>query len=80
MNGRREKYHVYVVLVQDIKEPLHQSNVTICHTLREGNQCADFFAKRGASLDVNLVIHTPPPSELLSHLRSDANGTLFLMD
>jgi len=42
INGCREKYHVYTVLIQDMKELLHQVNVTICHTLREGNQCADF--------------------------------------
>lgn len=41
INGRQEKYHVYTVLIQDIKEPLHQINVTIWHTLREGNRCAD---------------------------------------
>jgi hypothetical protein len=79
INGRQEKYHVYVVLIQDIKELLHQSNV-ICHTLREGNQCTDFFAKLGASSDVDLLIHASPATEMLSLLRSDANGTFFLRD
>jgi len=31
------KFHAYAVLVQDIKELIDQINVTICHTLREGN-------------------------------------------
>jgi ribonuclease HI len=43
IDGRQEKYHVHAVLIQDINNLLHQSNVTICHTLREENQCADFF-------------------------------------
>jgi len=41
------KYHVHVVLIQDIKELIEQSNITIYHTLREGNQCAYFMAKFG---------------------------------
>lgn len=66
IKGRLEKYHVYVVFIQDIKELLHQSNVTVCHTLREGNQCADFLAKLGASSDVDLLIHDSPPDGLLN--------------
>jgi len=42
-------YHVYFVLIQDVKDLIGQSNVTVCHTLREGNHCADFFAKLGAN-------------------------------
>jgi ribonuclease HI len=66
INGSLEKYHIHVVLIQDIKELLHQSNVTVCHTLREGNQCADFLAKLGASSDVDLLIHDSPPDGLLN--------------
>jgi len=28
---------------------MEQNNVTVYHTLKEGNQCADFMAKFGAS-------------------------------
>jgi len=45
INGLIVKYHVYVVLIQDIKELLLKKNVTICHTLKEENQCANFLAK-----------------------------------
>jgi hypothetical protein len=37
------------MLIQDIKDLLFQSNVTLSHSLREGNQCADFLAKLEAS-------------------------------
>jgi len=49
INGPIERYHIYVVLIQDIKHLLHQINVTVSHTLREGNQCADFMAKLGVT-------------------------------
>ena len=54
IKGPPMKFHTYVVLIQDIKELIGQINVTICHTLREGNQCADFLVKLGASLDIDL--------------------------
>ena len=34
INGPMEKYHVYAVLIQDIKALLLQSTVTVCHTLK----------------------------------------------
>jgi hypothetical protein len=37
INGPVEKYHVYVVLIEDIQNLLLQSTVTVYHTLREGN-------------------------------------------
>jgi ribonuclease HI len=72
------KYHVYAVLLHEIKEQLSQDNVSLHHTLREGNQCADFLAKLGASSDDNLVVHPQPPDDLRLLLRLDAQGTLFL--
>jgi ribonuclease HI len=37
IKGRIVKYHVHVVLIQDIKEFIFQRNVTLCHTEREIN-------------------------------------------
>jgi hypothetical protein len=45
------RYHDYVVLIQGIKELFSQSNITLCHTLREGNNYADFLANLKVSLD-----------------------------
>lgn len=38
-------FHVYAALIQDIKDLINHNNVSIHHTLCEGNQCADFLAK-----------------------------------
>jgi ribonuclease HI len=45
IKGPQIKFHIYAVLIQDIKDQFSQTNVSLYHTLREGNQCADFFAK-----------------------------------
>jgi hypothetical protein len=49
-----------MVLIQDIKDLLLQSNITVSHTLREGNQSADFMAKLEASSDVGLLLREAP--------------------
>jgi len=72
------KYHVYAVLIHEIKILLSQPNVSLHHTLREGNQCADFLAKLGATSDVSLLTHSHPPDDLRPLLRTDALGTFFL--
>jgi ribonuclease HI len=79
IKGLVVKYHVYAVLVQDIKKLITQSNVTPCHTLREGNHCIDFLAKLGASSDADLLIHATPPDDILNVLRSDSALTFFLI-
>jgi len=70
-------FNVYDVLIQDIKDLIHQSNVTICHTLREGNRCADFIAKLGASSDKELLLCDSPSTDLLSLLKIYAADTFF---
>lgn len=72
------KFHVYAVLIQDIKELLEQVQATMSHTLREGNHCADFMAKLGAASNIDLVRRDSPPSELLPFLRNDAIGTFYI--
>ena len=58
INWSISKFHVYAVLIQDIKELMEQINATISHTLREGNHYADFMAKQ-------LIRHDSLPAELL---------------
>jgi len=31
------KFHAYAILIQDVKDLIEQSNIIVCHTLREGN-------------------------------------------
>jgi len=78
VNGNSSRYHVHAVLIQDIKDKLSELNCSLHHTLREGNQCVDYFAKFGASSDASLSLHTSPPDDLRPLLRNDAYGTLFM--
>jgi len=72
------QFHVYAVLIQNIKDIMSSLQVNLHHTLREGNQCADFIAKHGAANDGNLTLHSSPPEDLLPLLRTDELGVLFL--
>jgi len=80
LNGPVERYHVFAVLIQNIKQLLLQSNITVSHTLREGNQCINFLAKLGASSDDGFVLHDSPPTGLFELLRSDVAGTFHLRE
>jgi hypothetical protein len=68
------------VLIQDIKELLSQVNDSLHHTLGEGNQCADFVAKLGASSDADFLIHASPPEGARDLLRNNVMGTFFLRE
>ena len=54
-----------------------QGNVTVCHTLREGNHCVDFMAKLGVGSDTEMLYHVSPLDDLSNLLRMDAVGTLY---
>jgi len=74
------EFHMYGVLIQDIKELIEQSFVTVHHTLREGNQYADYMAKLEASSNNEITNHPSPPDGLLNLLETDEAGTLFPRD
>jgi len=78
ITGNSSKFHLHAVLIQDIKDKVSQLNYSLHHTLREGNQCADFFAKLGAISDANLLLHPTAPDDVRPSLRNDASGTWFL--
>jgi ribonuclease HI len=61
IKGPQIRYHIHAVLIQNIKKLLSHTNISLYHTLREGNQCADFFAKLGASSDVDFFTRVSPP-------------------
>jgi len=72
------KFHKYATLIQDIKDLLNLDwQASIDHTLREGNNCADFLAKTDASSTSELVVHISPPTGLFDLLDSDSAGTRF---
>jgi hypothetical protein len=68
------------VLTQDINELLSQTNVSLYHTLKEGNQCANFFAKLGASSDADFLTHASPSEDIHDLLRNDTMKILFHRD
>jgi len=78
ISGNILQFHIYAVLIQDIKDLLATGNFSIHHTLREGNQCADFMAKLGASTNAMFTVHTSPPQDLLPLLRADATRSFFM--
>ncbi|XP_024634787.1 uncharacterized protein [Medicago truncatula] len=78
IKGDTSFYHVYAVLIQNIKDLLNSRNYSIHHSLREGNHCADFMAKLGATTDVDLTVYSSLPEDLLSLLLTDEMGALFL--
>jgi len=78
INSDISHYHIYTVLIQNIKDILGSRNFSLQHSLREGNQCADFMAKLGASTNVELTIHSSPPKDLLPLLRTDELRVLFI--
>jgi hypothetical protein len=57
IKGPQVRYHIHAILIQDIKELLSHTNVSLHHTLREGNQCGDFFAKLGASSNADFLTY-----------------------
>jgi len=68
INGPSMIFVCYTVLIQDIKKMIQQGNITVNHTLREENQCADVIAKFGASFNVELIRHDFPSMNLLHFL------------
>jgi hypothetical protein len=78
VTGPMLRFHAYVVLIQDIKELMEQTNATINHALHEGNQCVDFMAKLGALLNTDLSLHDTPLTDLLLLLQRDAARTFYL--
>ncbi|GAU25827.1 hypothetical protein TSUD_30910 [Trifolium subterraneum] len=80
IKGPHVKYRIHAVLIQDMKELLSQTNVSLHHTLREENQCADFFAKLGASSNADFLIHAFPPKCVRDLLKNDTMGTFFFRD
>jgi len=70
-------FHVYAVLIQDMKDLIEQSNIIVCHTFIEENQCEDFLSKLGASSGNDLIYHVSLPDGLLNPMKMDVVGTFL---
>lgn len=75
---QHNSFHKYATITQDIKDLLALPwRVDLRHMLREGNQCADYFAKLGAASVEKLQIFEVRPVELRLCLSGDAAGTAY---
>jgi hypothetical protein len=72
------KYHIHAVLIEDIKELLSHTDVSLYHTLTEGNQCADLFVKLGAFSYANFLTHVSSLEAVRDFLKNDVMITFFL--
>ncbi|PNX73497.1 ribonuclease H [Trifolium pratense] len=72
---RTSQLHPYAPLIQQIRH-LHRVdwNVSFHRTLREGNECADWLAKTGASSNDTLKIWNSCPPQLSLVLLADIVG------
>jgi len=77
IKGDTPHYHIYDVLIQDIKDMLASNNFSVHHTLIEGNQSADFMVKLGSASDVGFIIHSASPEDLLHLIQNIALGVSF---
>jgi ribonuclease HI len=77
LTGRASICHAYDVLIQEIKDLLSTRNFSIHHCLREGNQCADFLAKLGATSNEEFSTYDTAPTGLIPLIKNDAMGVLF---
>jgi hypothetical protein len=80
IKGLQVRYHIYALLLRDINGLLFQTNVYLYYTSRERNQCADFFAKFGASSDGGLLTHVFYPKDVCDLLKNDAMKIFFLCE
>ncbi|KAK2361864.1 F-box/kelch-repeat protein [Trifolium repens] len=74
------RYHIHAVLIQDIKELLSQINASLYHTLRERNECVNFFAKLGASSDAIFLTYVYPSEDIRDLLKNNVMRTFLRSD
>jgi len=77
ITGPAMNYHTYAALIAEVQDLLSANNTAIIHTPREGNQCADFLTKMGASSESALAIHLAAPDGMKTLLQNDAWGACY---
>jgi ribonuclease HI len=66
-------FHCYAATIANIQDLLKlEWDVSVRHSLREGNFCADFLATLGSANEAKLSIWESPPSNMQNLLLSDA--------
>jgi ribonuclease HI len=81
LEGNIEFHHFGAINVMDIKDLLaREREVQLCHTLREGNSCADFLAKLGAESRSEFHIRDCPPPRIVPLLLANSMGINYRRD
>ncbi|KAJ1409532.1 Ribonuclease H domain [Sesbania bispinosa] len=77
--GDVSNFHQHAGVVKEIRKLISQDwNVTMAHTLREGNQCADYLAKFGNAHSEALCVIQEPMEDLQPLISADALGSVFV--
>lgn len=70
-----DRFHPHFPLIDHIRDLLaYPWTVILRHTLREGNMCADWLAKQGATSSSNLTVWSACPSGLATLMLADTTG------
>ncbi|KAK7269582.1 hypothetical protein RIF29_22314 [Crotalaria pallida] len=78
LKGGFNHFHLYASIIASIVDVVRRDwSVMFSHTLREGNQCADFLAKKGACMDANMEVFESPPPGLSNVLLADSMRVPF---
>lgn len=73
--------HLFAATIEVARSLLHRPwEVRFRHTLREGNEGADFMAKLGNNSDELWRVWDSPPPGLGTILSADARRVVFLQD
>lgn len=72
-------FHHCAALIKSVQDLLRKEwFISLHHTLREGNQCADYLAKMGANQHDGFHLLVSVPSGISSILLTDSCGVNFL--
>ena len=75
VKGEVGEFHHYLNIVQHIRMLIWQNwSVVLQHTLREGNSCADFLARKGSTSREYVTILANPPAGISHLLLADCMG------
>ena len=77
LKGEDFEDHPLKPLILDCKKIMDDMKISVLHTLREGNRCADAMAKIGVNQLEKLEVFHHVPSVVKGLIEADAMGTCF---
>ena len=77
LKGEEVEDHPLKALIFDCKRIMEDMNISVLHTLREGNRCADAMAKIGVNQLEKLKAFQQVPPTVKGLLEADARGICY---